>query len=199
MIKNIVFDMGNVLVTYDPAYFLKDYSESEKALFSAEIYFSERWKQLDRGELSEEELIRLVCSEIPECHHADAKKLIKWYDLAAPIPGMEALVQQLKQNGYAVYLLSNTSFAFREFHKNITALQHFDGLFISAEHGILKPDRQIFRLFCEEFALNAAECVFIDDSPANVASAVDVGFAGIVFNGDAIRLKNELTALEIHI
>jgi len=197
MIKNVVFDMGNVLVTYDPTYFLKDYPEEEKTLFLKEIYLSEAWKMLDRGELSEEELIRLVCSRIDARHHADARKLIRWYDLSAPIDGMEQLVRQLKEHGYAVYLLSNTSKAFYGFSKNIPALAYFDGRFISADHGILKPDREIFRLFCSKFALNAAESVFIDDAPANVEAAAAEGFSGIVFAGDAAKLANALVDLEI--
>ena len=197
MIKNIVFDMGNVLVKYDPEYFLKDYSDFEKELFYTEIYHSDNWRKLDRGELSEEELISLVSSHIPERYHADAKKLIKWYELSTEIEGMEQLIQQLKKTGYAVYLLSNTSQAFYEFSKNISILKHFNGRFISADYGLLKPDREIFHLFCKKFSLCSSECVFIDDTPINVKSALEEGFAGIVFTGNVPMLKNELADLGI--
>ena len=197
MIKNIVLDLGNVLVKFDPEYFLKDLSDSDKELRRAEIYHSEDWLRLDRGELDEKELTDLVCSRVPERCRADAKRLMKWYDLSAPIEGMEQLVQRLKEKGYAVYLLSNTSLAFYEFSKGISALKHFDGVFISADHGLLKPDPQIFRLFCEKFSLCPSECVFIDDTLANVRSAMGEGFFGIVFTGDASVLKNKLSDLDI--
>ena len=197
MIKNIVFDMGNVLVKYDPKYFLKDYPDFERGLFDAEIYHSNHWRRFDRGELSEEELIELVNSHIPQHYHADAKKLIQWYNLSAPIEGMESLIEQLKTNGYHIYLLSNTSLAFHKFSKNISALRYFTGLFISADCGLLKPDKQIFRLFCNQFSLCPSECVFIDDTLVNVKSASEEGFTGIRFNGDTSMLKHELVRLGI--
>lgn len=184
--------MGNVLVKYDPEYFLQDFSDSEKELFNTEIYLSENWRRLDRGELSEKELTELVCSRIPEQHWSDAAKLIKWYELSTPIEGMEQLVKELKENGYGIYLLSNTSTAFYEFSKSIPALKHFNGLFISADYGLLKPDGRIFRFFCDKFSLRPDECVFVDDSAANVKSASDEGFTGILFDGDASALKNKL-------
>jgi len=195
MIKNIVFDMGNVLVKWVPETFMKDYSEQEKDIFGKEIYYSENWLRLDRGELSEEEITQLVCSRIPECYHVDAKKLIRWYDMSSQIDGMEQLVLRLKNKGYKIYLLSNTSKAFYKFKESFPVIKHFDGTFISADYGILKPDRQIFRLFCNKFSLLPDESVFIDDSPANVKSATEEGFAGLVFNGNAEELEIELNKI----
>ena len=197
MIKNIVFDLGNVLIKYTPDVFLKDYPDAKRELLGKEIYHSENWLKMDHGDLSEAELIDLVCSRIPESYHADAVKLIKWYELTSLVEGMEQLVLALKANGYGIYMLSNTSEAFYRFRKKIPVLKYFDGLFVSADHRLLKPDREIFRLFCKEFNLNASECVFIDDSAANVDGAKEVGFEGILFRGDASELKTELYALGI--
>ena len=197
MIKNIVFDMGNVLVKWAPETFIKAYSEQEKEHFRKEIYYSENWLRLDRGELSEEELTELVKSRIPSRYHSDAEKLIRWYDLSSQIDGMEQLVLRLKNKGYNIYLLSNTSQAFYKFRELFPVIKHFDGTFISADYGILKPDRQIFRLFCNKFSVIPSECVFIDDSPANVKSAAEEGFSGIVFNGNAEELKRELVNLNL--
>ena len=197
MIKNIVFDMGNVLVKWVPETFLDGYSESEKELFRKEIYFSENWLRLDRGELSEDEITKLVCSRIPENYRADAEKLIKWYHFSSMIEGMEELVKELKDRGYKIYLLSNTSKAFYNFKELFPVIKHFDGTFISADHGVLKPDKEIFRLFCEKFSLSPSECVFVDDSQANVKSASEEGFSGIWFKGDAEELKRELVNLNL--
>lgn len=197
MIKNIVFDMGNVLVKWDPEAFMDGYSESAKELFRKEIYFSENWLRLDRGELSEEEITELVCSRVPESYRADAEKLIKWYHFSSMIEGMEELVKQLKDIGYKVYLLSNTSKVFYKFKELFPVIKHFDGTFISADYGVLKPDKEIFRLFCEKFSLSPSESVFIDDSQANVKSASEEGFSGIWFKGDAEELKMELVNLGI--
>ena len=197
MIQNIVFDLGNVLVKFDPAYFLKDYPDSEKELFYKEIFGSENWLKMDRGALSEQELINLVKSRLPLRYHSDAEKLIKWYTLTLEIQGMEPLIRQLKKNGYSIYLLSNTSPAFHRFCKQIAALKYFDGLLISADCGFLKPEKEIFRLFCQKFSLAPNECVFIDDMPVNIQGAIGEGFAGIVFTGDVPALKEELAKLGI--
>ena len=199
MIKNIVFDLGNVLVRFDTESFLNGYSDTEKELFYKEIYRSDNWLRFDNGDLTEDELTDTVCSHIPECYRDDAKKLIRWYDLTSQIDGMERIVTLLKECGYKIYLLSNTSEAFYRYCKRFPVLKHFDGLFISADHHMLKPDARIFNKFCETFSLTPSECVFIDDTEANVNGAKNVGFEGIVFKDDASELKKELAALGVEI
>lgn len=197
MIKNIVFDMGNVLVRYDPDFFMQDLTAEEQALFSREIYLSKDWQQLDRGDLTEEELTARICRRIPAQYHATAKRLIQWYRLTEPIAGMDELVGTLKAQGYRIYLLSNTSLAFRSFHRSFPVLSRFDGLFISAEHRLLKPDPAIFHLFCQTHGVQPQDCVFIDDSPLNVQAAHELGFTAILFDGDAAKLNNTLSALQL--
>ena len=197
MIKNIVFDLGNVLVKWVPENFIKDYSEEEKELFRKEIYYSENWLRLDRGELSEDELWKLICGRVPEQYYADVKKLIRWYDMSSQIEGIEDLVRRLKNQGVKLYILSNTSKVFYRYKELFPVIKLFDGAFISADHGVLKPDKQIFRLFCEKFSIIPSECVFIDDTAVNVKSATEMGFAGIVFSGDVKELKNEFARLGI--
>ena len=111
---------------------------------------------------------------------------------------MEELIKELKDIGYKIYLLSNTSKAFYKFKELFPVIKHFDGTFISADYGVLKPDKRIFRLFCEKFSVLPSECVFIDDMPANVKSATEEGFAGIWFKGDAEELKKEFARLGIN-
>lgn len=197
MIKNIVFDMGGVLTQYDPNAFMAGLSAEEQTVLGQEIYHSENWRRLDRGELTEEELTDLVCSRIPSQYIETAKKLIRWYELSAPIAGMDALAVRLREKGYRIYLLSNTSHSFRFFYSQIPALAHFDDYFISAEYGMLKPDPKIFQKFCSVFSLNASECVFIDDSAANVESASTQGFTAIQFDGDAAHLQATLEKMNI--
>ena len=86
---------------------------------------------------------------------------------------------------------------FYKIKERFSVLKHFDGTFISADYGILKPDKQIFRLFCEKFSVTPSECVFIDDTAVNIESAAEEGFAGLVFNGNAEELKRELVNLNL--
>jgi len=192
MIKNIVFDMGNVLLRYDPVYYLRNYPENDREILNREIYGSPDWLALDRGEYTEEELIRRIRERLPEHLADEAEKLVKWYRLTTRIDGMEELVRDLHARGWPLYLLSNTSLAFHRFRTDLRALQYFTGEFISADCGILKPDERIYRLFCGQFGLRPEECLFIDDSQANIDSAVRVGFHGIVFDGDTDLLRRQL-------
>lgn len=195
MIKNMVFDMGNVLLRYDPMHYLRDYPEDDKEILNREIYQSPDWLALDRGELTEAELICLVSSRLPAHLAQDAEKLIKWYQPVMAISGMEELIQDLYHHGYPIYLLSNTSLAFHQFRENLHALKYFTGEFISADYGLLKPEERIYHLFYKRFSLLPEECLFIDDSPANIESAVRAGFSGIVFDGDTATLRNRLAEL----
>ncbi len=192
MIKNIVFDMGNVLVHYDSDLLLKDYPDTDKTVLKREIYQSVDWVLLDRGRLTEQQLTERVQNRLPHGLRDAAARLIKWYELTSPVEGMEELIKKLHENGYKIYLLSNTSLAFHEFRKNIDVLKYFDGTFISADCGLLKPDHRIFDMFCKHFRLDPAQCMFIDDSPANVESAIDTGFEGTVFHNDVKLLAEQL-------
>lgn len=197
MIKNIVFDMGNVLVQYNTDFYLRDYPENEKILLDRQIYRSVDWLRLDRGELTEAELISKIKKRLPDALCGDAERLIKWYEQSEPVDGMEKLITDLHEYGYKIYLLSNTSLEFHKFREKISALKYFDGEFISADCGLLKPDERIYRIFCEHFSLTPSECMFIDDSPANIESAAHVGLNGIVFYGDVALLREQL--IENHI
>ena len=192
MIRNIVFDMGNVLVRYNTDFYLRGYSEDEKTLLNRQIYLSVDWLRLDRGELTEAELISKIKKSLPDALCGDAQRLVKWYEQSEPIDGMEKLVRDLHEYGYKIYLLSNTSLEFHRFREKIPALKYFDGEFISADCGLLKPDERIYRMFCEHFSLTPNECVFIDDSPANIESAARVGLNGIVFYSDVALLREQL-------
>ena len=197
MIKNIVFDMGNVLLRFDPAYYLRDYPEKDREVLNREIYQSPDWLALDRGELTEPELIRLVESRLPAHLVKEAEKLIRWYELTLLVDGMEELVHDLYRKNYPIYLLSNTSLAFHNFRTVLNVLQYFSGEFISADYGILKPDERIYHIFCEQFGLLPEECLFIDDSHTNIESAIRVGFHGIVFDGSTENLRRQLAGLGI--
>ena len=193
MIRNVVFDMGNVLLQYNTDFYLRGYPENEKKLLDREIYRSVDWLRLDRGELTEAELISKIKKRIPDALCGDAERLIKWYEQSPPIDGMENLIKDLHEHGLKIYLLSNTSLEFHRFRERISALKYFDGEFISADCGLLKPDERIYSMFCKHFSLIPNECMFIDDSPANIESAARVGLNGIVFDGDAALLREQLT------
>ena len=191
MIRNIVFDMGGVLYRWEPETAYRLYPGEDGRILYEAVYGSPDWRRQDIGEIDEEGMIAAASARVPERLRSAAVRLVRWYDLTGPVPGMEELARDLYEKGHPLYLLSNVGFAFRKFRDLIPALRYFRGDFISAEHNLLKPDPEIFRVFCKTFGLKAEECLFIDDVSANIEGARSAGLCGILFEG-ADRLREQL-------
>ena len=144
--------------------------------------------------IDEEDIISLAEARVPDRLKPEIRRLARWYELTGPVEDMEALCGDLAGAGFPLYLLSNTSRAFHEFRVRIPALRFFTGEYISADHGLLKPDPAIFRDFLGEFGLTAGETLFIDDWSPNIEAVRSVGMEGIVFDGSADSLRRELAS-----
>ena len=105
---------------------------------------------------------------------------------------MENLLKKLKGAGYSLYLLSNASVMQHEYWPRFPMSTMFDGKLISCETGVVKPNPEIYMRFTEKFGLKPDECLFIDDQPSNVAAAIQCGWSGIVFHGDADEAEKQL-------
>ena len=118
MIKNIVFDMGRVLLDYDAVRVCWQYTDSSEdvELMSRELFFAEEWVLLDRGTITEEEALRRVQKRLPDERTREMARLClaHWHEFnIEPKPGMRELVMQIKEAGCAVYLCSNASHTYR--------------------------------------------------------------------------------------
>lgn len=201
MISNIVFDMGGVLIRWDTAAMMKELglSAEDETTLNRELLRTVEWIQQDRGILSEEELEKIVLARLPERLWEAARQLIGWYHrFLTPIPGMGELIEELKANGYHIYLLSNANLALRMYFPQIPGAQCFDKLMVSAEEKLLKPSHEIYERLYEKFGLIPEECFFIDDTPANVEGALRTGMEGTVFYGDVARLRRDFRQAGIH-
>lgn len=196
MIDTIVFDMGQVLIRWTGALLLEQYglSEEDHALLLRELFGDVEWPMLDHGTISFEAAAEAVCRRVPEHLHGIVRELVTgwWQQPMRPIPGMADLVRELKDNGYGIYLLSNANLALRSYFPRIPGSECFDGLMVSAEERLLKPQHEIFEALLSRFGLKAEECFFVDDAPANVEGAMEAGLSGTVFYGDVARLRREL-------
>jgi len=200
MIQNVVFDMGGVLIACNFDYYCEKYmtDPDDRALVRQELFGSVEWIQMDRGTREPEEVEKAVCARLPERLHGVVHAAMDdWHTEATHIPGMEALIRRVKAAGYGVYLLSNTAKSFHGFRSKLPAYDCFDGMFISADCHLLKPEIAIFQAFCDEYRLIPGECVFIDDLSINIEGAIHAGWEGIVFRGDAERLEKDLAALGV--
>ena len=108
-----------------------------------------------------------------------------------------ALACDLKNAGYDLYLLSNAAARQHAYWHDVPGNQWFSGTFISADYRLLKPEAAIYQAFFEKFSLKPEECLFIDDTPANIEASENAGMRGIIFHGDAARLRRQLTELGI--
>lgn len=203
MIRNIVFDMGNVVIRFDPRYFMERdgiTDPQDQKIIMNELFLSVEWAQMDAGVLTEETAEPSILARFPDQLKEPVHRLL--FDWAYPrdmIPGMESLVRRLKDAGYGIYLLSNASKAQHEYWPRFPVSRLFDGKLISCDVKVVKPCRRIYQLFTEKFGLTPQECVFIDDAPANVAGAVACGWQGIVFHGSAEELKQKLRCMGISV
>lgn len=187
MIRNIVFDMGNVVLSYDPNYIIQHFTKEkdQQTLLIEAIFKSPEWLALDEGTLSKEDACTIMKKRVSPLLEPLVEKIMdEWYLYLTPFKDIIDLARTLKKEGYVLYLLSNTSLSFFEYYENVEAFAYFKDFYISAKHLLLKPDPAIFKDFCETLHLDAAECFFIDDSQDNVNSAKGIGMQGICFNGN---------------
>ena len=202
MIRNILFDMGNVLIRFDRNLFLDrlDLSREDKQLLYREVFASVEWAQMDRGSKTEESALESICKRLPAQLHSAAEEMVfRWDEPLIPIPGMYELVQELKEKGYGIYLLSNASTRQHDYWPRIEASCFFDGTLISADVKTVKPQPEIYRLCLEKFGLKAEESFFIDDVAANIEGAIFCGIHGAVFHGDTALLRKNLRAAGVNI
>ena len=195
MIRNIIFDMGNVLLKFDRNLFLSqiDVDENAKTILNREVFASLEWSMMDRGTISEEDALKRMKVNIPEELHKYADILVKdWDKMTGPVEGMADIVKELKSQGYGIYLLSNASKKIHDYWNSIPGSEYFDGMIVSCDYKLVKPQNEIYHLFEDKFGLNLNECLFIDDNGPNIEAAIYNGMKGIVFHGDIEDLKKKL-------
>ena len=201
-IRNIVFDMGNVLMYFSPKVYVERQGiadEEDRKLLLREIFQKVEWIKLDRGVMTIDEAVEIITARLPEHLHGNAEDILRnwWRGPLMPVPGMEELIRELKELGYGLYMLSNANGSLNTYVVRIPGSQYLDGRVVSADWGMLKPEREIFEKLAELYDLDLTECVFIDDSPVNVEGSLRAGLQGIVFHDDVTELRKELQLLGV--
>ena len=198
-IKAIIFDFGGVLLEWDLHQLYRRYFDQPQQIdqFLEEINFTAWNLEQDRGRPFEE-AIAMLSNQFPQYEH-----LIRaYYDhfeetIVGPIPGMADILRELKQAGYPLYGLSNWS---AETYPRVKHRYDFfkllDGIILSGEVKLNKPDPAIFHLMLKKIGREANECLLIDDSEVNIKTAKGLGFAVIRFQS-AEQLREELRELVV--
>ena len=148
MIRSIVFDMGNVLIHWRPAFFIEQEGvpAEDRPLLLREVFGSVEWIQLDRGTVSLEEGIASMCRRLPPRLRGPARELTLgwWKRCLLPVEGMAELIRELKGLGYGIYLLSNAKADLPLYFDRIPGSECFDGRIVSADWKLLKPQPEIY-------------------------------------------------------
>jgi HAD hydrolase, family IA, variant 3 len=200
MYKNIIFDLGNVLLDFNPRDYLKNKISDDKLedVFKA-VFTSEEWIMLDRGTITEKEAINNIISRNSTYIKEINLAFESWYDILKPIEESINILMSLKKNGYKIYYLSNFhQLAFAEVTKKNSFFELFDGGVVSYEEKLIKPEEDIYKLVLDRYKLNPSETIFIDDTKVNVDAANSIGIKGILFK-DSEKLREELNSLEVKI
>jgi putative hydrolase of the HAD superfamily len=201
MIRNIIFDLGNVLLSWKPGEFFErsGYGPEEVRIILKDIFKSNEWSMLDNGDITTSEAIDLIASG----SSLKRDNICAIFDLRTkvifPLVKNVKLLPELNKEGFKLYYLSNFPFDFfEEVKKQYDFFKYFNGGIISAEIGCSKPDTGIFKIFLENYNLTPEECLYIDDIEINVRVAESFGMKGIHLAGtDSLERKLMESGLRI--
>jgi len=186
MIKNIIFDLGNVLISFRPSEYLdkNNYPESYKSIILSDIFRSKEWLMLDNGEITTKEAIDSISGRSSLKREEIAHIFNLRTDIFFPIDSNVKLLPGLQKRGFRLYYLSNFPLdVFEEIKNGYYFFKYFDGGIISSE--------VIYEILFENYLLKAEESLFIDDTEINVKAAEALGMKGI-FTGGSTEISKEI-------
>lgn len=196
MIKNIIFDLGDVIVDYNPDDYLKQFNlqNEEIEFLKKEIFNGIEWNKADKGEYKNiTDLVSSLCIRIPKYKDIIPEILTDNYAEAQTIRKPEEnLFFKLNASGFRMFILSNTpKYAIDYLKKKTEIFNLTEGELYSFEEGVLKPDKQIYIKLLNKYNMIPNESVFIDDNLNNIKTANELGIHGIVFK-NLEQCKKEL-------
>lgn len=182
MLRNIIFDVGNVLLEYRWIEAIQDTGLSrEKALDAGSKVFDNRlWVEFDAGNIDKDDLIKEYGKLYPEYEENIRQFIINADRMQLPRAEVWERVHRLKQKGFRIYLLSNYSeYLFSIHTAGVPFMDDLDGRLVSYEVHQVKPGRDIYETLLKRYDLDAKECLFMDDRKENTDTAISLGIRSI--------------------
>ena len=186
--ENIIFDLGNVLILWNPDVVYKKFFSSD--LTKAQRFYEETGIQkanteMDRGRPFQEALSELS-GKFPHYHEPIQFWKTKWLEMiGGPIEGSVKILESLHAQGYPLYALTNfaaeTFFPYIRQNHKYKFLNYFKDIVVSGVEGVIKPDPKIYEILLQRNNLKPEHCIFIDDSLDNINAAQNLGIATIKF------------------
>ncbi|MCR5623753.1 MAG: HAD family phosphatase [Lachnospiraceae bacterium] len=183
-IKNIIFDMGDVLLDFRPWLIAEKYTDNEedKDLILKELFTSTAWTLADSGVFSIDDRYDVVKDRLPErLHKALYDSNYNWAECMTPHEGSQAFVKKMYEAGYNLFVLSNASGEFHDYFPKFYDLSMFKGIVVSCDVKMLKPQIGIYKYLLDKYNLDPKECVFFDDRETNVMGAKNAGINAVLF------------------
>lgn len=190
MIKNIIFDIGNVILKFNRDYLLKHfYNGKDYELLKEKTFYN--WELLDEDGLTLEEYYENVENSLPkELSHYALSVLKNWEYFMHYSEEIIDLIRELKQKGYKLFILSNMTRHFINNSYKFPILKEFDGIVFSAPIKMVKPNDDIYQYLLDKFNLVASECLFIDDTKTNLVAATRFGIQTFHYDSNTDELRN---------
>lgn len=184
MIKNVIFDLGRVLINFDPETYLKELglNSDDRKIYLNDIFKGSEWLDLDRGVIDEEQAIETIVAKGRIKEKEVRKVLDERIHFFTELSLNSPLVKEIKDKGYKLYILSNfPKIPFEILFKKYEFFRNFDGGVVSYEEGVnvIKPDSRIYDILLNKYNLLPEETIFIDDTLVNIEKAEEYGITGI--------------------
>lgn len=197
-IRNVIFDMGNVLMTFDGPRFAGLFTDTpeDADLLDGALFGTTMWSLLDSGTISHETMRRYALAHLPERLHLNLNECFDhWPEHSEPIAATNELGIRLKREGYGIYVLSNANARIMDQLGHAPVTPYLDGCVVSAKERIMKPDPAIFRLLCLRYRLDPAECLFVDDNADNCEGARVAGLRAFHYQDNVAELEASIRLL----
>lgn len=194
MIKNVIFDIGNVCVTFNPLeYFLPFFqNENKTKKLITHIFGNQLWRDYDQGIICEAQLRKRYIETLNDDPLDIHFILDHWKPLMKAIPSTYKLMQELKKEGYCLYILSNINLESANYlNERMPFFSIVDGAVLSYEEKLVKPDPMIYHCLMKRYGVCCHECIFIDDLKENIEQAIQLGIHGIVYH-NALQVENDV-------
>jgi putative hydrolase of the HAD superfamily len=191
--KAVIFDLGGVVVRWDPERFSRDYlqNEVEKKDVLLRLLGHDDWRRFDGGFLSEDELMQAFCarSSVSQERTIEIIECIK--QSLELIEETNELIYELKAAGVPLYCISNMSFAHYDFlREKYDFFECFNDQVISSHVKMTKPDKNIYELAIQQFGVDPQSTVFVDDREDNILAAESCGLGVVHFERSATCRQN---------
>lgn len=192
--KNIIFDFGNVVGSFDADYILNHYVDNKEDFQIMADAIFHNWPALDAGTVNYDQVAEETIAILPSHLKATTRNFYdNWFQYVNPISDTWDFIHELKDTGYSIYLLSNASTRFAEVAKKYySILNEFNGIVFSAPLKLAKPDPAIYRYLFDTYQLKPEECFFLDDLAENIAAGKALGMNGLVFTGNIQAVKKAI-------